>query len=164
MAASKTNAYFAIAAIFGFAVIGLIAGSPNVFTVDSFGDVLRSFATDAKTRSIFGFIFADVVTGVIAALRIGTFDAQRIAKFYATNVVPYVVGYALLWSVAAFGLADVLPADIGNGVASLGYAAIMASLGASTIDNVRRASAGASPPDPDASSNRHEIDPATFRG
>lgn len=159
MNGNRANAYFAIAGIFAFAVIGLIAGSPNVFTGDDFGAVLRAFATDTKTRSIFGAIFADVLTGVIAALRVGTFDAQRLAKFYASNVLPFVLGFALLWSVAAFGLSDFLPAALGDAASSLGYAAIMSALGASIIDNVRRAQAGASPPDPDALVNREPVAP-----
>lgn len=158
---NKVNGYFALAAIFAFAALGLIFGSPNPFEAESFGDVLRDFARDTKTRTIFAMIIIDVITGVIAALRVGTFDAQRLARFYGSNVVPFVLGYALFWSISIFGLAEFLPDDLAAGVASLGFAAAMASLVASTIDNVRRAQAGASPPDADALVNR---EPSSAQG
>lgn len=161
MTTNRTTAFAAIVAIMALSLIGLIAGSPNVFDVSTFGDVLRAFASDTKTKGIFAMILVDVVTGVIAAMRVGVFDPQRLATFYASNVVPFVFGYMLYWIVALFGVGEFLPPPIGEGIAAIGYGVIMTTLIGSTVDNLRRARDGSTPPETVAMSN---VPPADAQG
>ena len=131
-----------------FAVVGLVIGAPPASASrGTFGDVLRAFASADQTRSILCLIVADVITGVIAALRVGSFDGQKLARFYASNIIPYTLGYMLFWFLTYFGLAAVLPALIVESIGSFGYAAIMATLTQSIIDNIVRARTGVAAPE-----------------
>ena len=58
---------------------------------------LVAFATDPRTILIAVFILLDLGTGIMAALRTGTFDWALLAQFYRTNVLPYLLGYGLLY-------------------------------------------------------------------
>lgn len=142
-----------------FTIIGLILGSPRSITANSFGEFIRAFASDGKTQAIFGSILIDVLTGVISSLRAKIFDMQRLGDFYLTNVIPYLLGYMLFWITAFFGLGDVLPATLTNGIASIGYAAIMAALLGSILDNLQRARTGTTQPEEIAMSTVPPIDP-----
>lgn len=121
-----------------FSGVALYLGAPNTQGKETFGGILYEFASDIKTKTIFVAIFVDVVTGVAASLHIGTFDPQKIAAFHKSNVLPYVLGYLMVWTLTAFGATDVLPASIGDGFAALCYGAIMTALTGSVIDNSAR--------------------------
>jgi len=61
---------------------------------------LVAFVQDPRTVLIGVFIALDFGTGVMAALRTGTFDWRALATFYKTEVLPYGVGYALLYTLS----------------------------------------------------------------
>lgn len=69
--------------------------------------------TSWQVKTIFGLILLDVVLGVASALKRGVFDWAMVAMFYRTNVIPYLLGYAVLYVVISF----VIPPDAlgGNG-------------------------------------------------
>lgn len=143
-----------------FAAAGVYFGiPPESATAGSFGATLRAFALEQQTRTIIAAILVDVVTGVIAALRLGVFDTARLAQFMRSNVLPYLLGYMLFWFLAFYGLIDLLPVVMTNGIASLGYGAVMASLTVSILDNLKRASAGSTPPADAISGNLPPYDP-----
>jgi hypothetical protein len=54
-----------------------------------------------------GLLYLDLVFGLAKALRTQSFDFKKLAQFYATNVLPYLIGYAALYVAFSF----VFPAD-----------------------------------------------------
>lgn len=120
-----------------FVLIGAFLGTPEPIG-STFGDTIRAFATDDKTRVIIGAILIDVILGVSAAMRIGTFDVTAIAKFHSTNVLPYVLAYLLLWSLQVFGLASALPLTLSDSIASVSFGTIVTTLTGSIVNNVGR--------------------------
>lgn len=144
---TRYQAYATGALVIAFMLVGLYFGvEPDLARAGTFGDVLRTFARETQTRSIVVMILIDVVTGVIAALRVGTFDGQRFAAFLGSNVLPYVLGYMLFWFLSYFGLSDLLAPPIAAIVANFGYAGVMSTLSMSIVDNSARASRGSVPP------------------
>ena len=114
--------------------------------------LLFDFYNSGEVRLIFALILLDMISGIMAALRLGVFDWQRVALFYRTNVVPGILGYAALWLFAWFGLDD-LP-GIGDALAlfaSYGGAALIgAGLIGSITDNFKRMNAPVVPAETDA--------------
>ena len=144
---TRYQAYATGALVIAFMLVGLYFGvDPQAANAGTFGDVLRTFARETQTRSIVVMILIDVVTGVIAALRVGTFDGQRLASFLGSNVLPYVLGYMLFWFLSYFGLSSLLAPPIAAIVANFGYAGVMSTLSMSIVDNSARASRGSVPP------------------
>lgn len=111
-----------------------------------FGDVLRAFAREPQFRLIIVFILIDLLTGVIAALRMGIFDAARIAQFLTTNVIPYVFGFLIFWFVVVNGLADLLSLQFAAMLANVGFGAVATALTMSIVNNAARASMGSTRP------------------
>jgi len=131
-----------------FALVGLYFGAPPQDTQSrDLASIVLAFLREDQTRSILAMILIDVATGVIAALRVNTFDGQRLAGFLQTNVIPYVLGYMIVWLLAYFGLAGMLPAPVLDGLASFGYGAVMSTLTISIVDNLARARAGTVAPE-----------------
>lgn len=144
---TKVQGVVAGVLVVAFMLAGLYFGVfPDAIDAGTFGDVLRVFAKEPQTKMIVTAILIDVVTGIIAALRVGTFDGQRTAAFMATNVLPYVLGYMLFWFLSYFGLADLVPIEIAGTIANFGFGAVMTSLTKSIIDNLTRAYAGSVQP------------------
>lgn len=110
-------------------------------------NIIDAFMSDARTRLLMALILADVITGISAAVRTGTFDWIKIADFYRVNVIPYIVGYLGLWLFVIFGLSDIIPAELASVLNSLGAGAASASLGASIASNAMRAKEGMTKPD-----------------
>lgn len=129
--------YVGLGLIVLFALLGAFFGTPEP-SGSTFGDVIRSFATDDKTRVIVAAIVVDVVLGIAAAMRIGTFDMQQVAKFHSSNVLPYVVAYLLLWSLQVFGLAGALPLVLSDSIASISFGTIVTTLTGSIFNNIER--------------------------
>ena len=82
--------------------------------------------------TIMGLIFVDVVIGVALAVRLREFDFYRVANFYSTNVVPYVIGYVAVAGGLLFIAPELLPAGVGDSLALvgswLGFGAIAAQI------------------------------------
>lgn len=137
----NTASTLSLILVIAFTAIGIWFGTPEPSADQTFAGTLRRFATDDKTRTILAFILVDIVTGVMCALRLRIFDIQRLAGFYASNVVPYILGYLLVWILTLLGLDGVLPVQLQAGLASLGSAAILTTLTGSILDNMQRMSA-----------------------
>lgn len=150
LANNRRQGIIALLLVVLFAWLGMYWGATpfllDLSNAGSFGAVLRGFALEPQTRSIIVLIIVDVVTGAIAALRVGTFDTQRLAGFMASNVLPYLLGFMLFWFLAYFGFADYLSEPINSAIVSLAFGAVMASLCVSIVDNVLRGKAGTAPP------------------
>lgn len=144
---TRYQAYATGTLVIIFMIVGLYFGVvPNAAKAGTFGDVLRAFAREPQTQSIVVMILIDVVTGTIAALRVGTFDGQKFAAFLGSNVLPYVLGYMLFWFLSYFGLSGLLSPPVAAIVANFGYAGVMSTLTMSIVDNSARASRGSVPP------------------
>lgn len=50
-----------------------------------------------QTKTIVGLILLDVLLGIACAFRTGGFQWARVAEFYRTMVIPYVIGYLALF-------------------------------------------------------------------
>lgn len=123
--------------------------------------LLRAYFTDSRTIAIFVLIAMDVVTGIIAALRLRVFRWQAVGDFYRTMVLPGVLGYALVWLLAYFGV-DALVGELAATVtAALGAGPLIIALTASILDNVKRSRI-----DPAPVEVRHmrDSDPTTGNG
>lgn len=134
----NTYAWLSLALVVCFTLLGIYYGTPEPTTDQTFPGVIRRFGSDDKTRTILAFIIVDIATGIMAAIRLRIFDIQRLANFYASSVIPYLFGYLLIWILTLLGLDAVLPQSIQTALASLGFAAIVATLSGSILDNVHR--------------------------
>jgi hypothetical protein len=52
-----------------------------------------AFLGDPRSITIYLLIFLDLATGVMAALRTGTFDWKELGRFLGRDIGPYLVGY-----------------------------------------------------------------------
>ena len=86
-------------------------------------------------------VVADVLTGIASALKRHVFDPKQLANFYATSVLPLLIGWVAL-SIFAFAVANVpglppaITSLIGPGVADSSYALVVIELGASLLQNL----------------------------
>ena len=137
----RVMAYIGLSLLLVFTIGGLLLGQPSVPGSATFGEMLVAFASDTKTRIILAMIFVDLATGVMAALKIGTFDPQRLAGFLGSNVLPYVLGYLMVWSLTAFGVLSMLPAGVSDVLESVAGGAVLTTLSTSILDNIARLTA-----------------------
>lgn len=138
------NTYYvlSLALVVAFVGLGIWLGTPEPSPDQTFAGTLRQFATDNKTRTILALILVDVVTGIMKALRLRVFDPQQLARFYGSNVVPFVLGYLLVWVLSLLGLDAVLSPLVQDALASLGFAVISTTLTASIVENLQQVNKG----------------------
>lgn len=105
-----------------------------------------AFLEAKSTLAIVALIFLDVLTGIVAAVRSGRFDLQRVGTFYRSNVVPYLIGYCGLYVFAGIGLDQYLASSIVDAVQPITSTPALASLAGSILDNVQRARYAPAPP------------------
>lgn len=70
--------------------------------------VLTAFLSDQRTLALLLLIVVDLVVGIIAALRAGVFAWRRVGDFYAHNVIPFLLGYGLIYAIGALGVGALL--------------------------------------------------------
>ncbi len=70
--------------------------------------------------TIMGLIFMDVVIGVALAVKSGVFEWRSVARFYNSNVVPYVIGYAAVAGGLLFIAPELLPAGVADALSLVG--------------------------------------------
>ncbi len=64
------------------------------------GELLREFGNDTKLHIALLLLVADLLFGVVAALKLGTFRFSYFADFLKTDVLGKVVPYFILYSLA----------------------------------------------------------------
>lgn len=98
-----------------------------------FNALLTAFVLDVRTLVLAVLIVADLVTGVLAALRTRSFSLEKLGQWLITDV-QYFIGYAVwyLFSQAALGAFD-----LGEASSFLGFGTASASLLASIVGNSR---------------------------
>jgi len=105
-------------------------------------EIIKGFFGDSRVMTILGLILLDVLLAVAAALRTGQFEPKRLADFYRTMVVPYVIGYLAFYLVSTYFIKDVELlgpyADVvGEGMVWMAWLALVGTLGAAVFKNVK---------------------------
>ena len=70
-------------------------------------DLVVDAITSWQVKVAGGLILIDIVLGIAAALRTGQFDLNKLAAFYKTMIIPYTLGYIVLYVVITY----VIPAE-----------------------------------------------------
>jgi len=64
--------------------------------------LIRAFFADARVVTVLCLIFLQVGFAVVLALRTRTFDGGRLADYYRTKVVPYILGALIVYVATRF--------------------------------------------------------------
>lgn len=89
--------------------------------------------SDIRTLALLVLIGGDWVSGVLAALRSGTFTARRIGAVFAADVVPFLLGWGVWYTVVGTAISarwgDPLAASVVWAGALIAGAHLLASIG-----------------------------------
>jgi hypothetical protein len=101
--------------------------------------IVVAFLQDEKTLIVLGLIALDILTGMMGALRRGAFEFNKVGRFYLTMVLPYLLGYSVVYVLSAVGLRG-LP-TVGPILEQVGqyggFAALLSALLPSIGDNLK---------------------------
>jgi hypothetical protein len=64
--------------------------------------LLIAFVTSWQVKTLLGLILIDLGFGVASALQRKKFEWGKLADFYQTNVMPYILGYLVLYVCVGF--------------------------------------------------------------
>jgi len=100
-------------------------------------ELLKSVPWQVTTLA--GLIVIDVVLGIAKSIKIKQFEWAKLADFYQTNVLPYLLGYVVFYFVVGY----VIPAEqlgqlgepITQGTVTLAWSTLVIRLGKSIKDN-----------------------------
>lgn len=114
--------------------------------MDQITSIVLAFFADPRVRAIVGLIALDFLLGLAAALRCREFDWRRVADFYQTNIFPYLIGYLAFYIAAKLIIDPALLGDwsnvVGEGMVTVAWVAIVASLGNSIVTNAKKLGLG----------------------
>lgn len=97
--------------------------------------MIAAFFASWQVRTLLGLIVLDLILGVAKAVRIGNFDWRKLADFYRSAVVPYLIGYGGLYLVIGF----IVPPTanlLSDGLVTLAWGTLVASLLAAIRDKL----------------------------
>jgi len=103
-------------------------------------DVLSAFWADGRVQTIAGLILLDVVLAVAAAVKTGQFDWRRLAEFYQTMVLPYILGYLAFYGAGFFLKPEWLGEYgylLGDAMQWVPWAALVANLVADVVNSAK---------------------------
>jgi L-cystine uptake protein TcyP (sodium:dicarboxylate symporter family) len=104
-------------------------------------ELVKAFFSDPFVRALIGFIALDFLLGVAAALRTKTFDFSKLADFYTSMVLPYILGYLAFYVATKLVIDPTILGDwanlVGEGVVKVAWLAIIGTLGKSIVDNIK---------------------------
>lgn len=101
---------------------------------------LEGFFADGRVSTILGLILLDVTLAVAVAVRRGEFEARRLADFFRTMVVPYLLGYLGVYGTAHFldeRYLGPFAEALGSGFAWVAWLALVANLAADILEHAR---------------------------
>lgn len=108
-------------------------------TIDDVMVLVTAFVLSWQVKVLAGLILVDIGLGIASSLRQGTFDLAKLAKFYGSMVIPYLLGYLVLYIAVNFIIPPDSLGDVGEYVnvamVNVAWAAIVLSLGSSIKDN-----------------------------
>ena len=102
---------------------------------------LKSFfqAVPWQITTLTGLVVLDVVLGVAKAIRTNQFEWSKLADFYQTNVLPYLLGYGVFYLVVGYVIPSEQLGSLGDivseGTITLAWATLVFKLGSSIKDN-----------------------------
>lgn len=105
-----------------------------------------NFFQATTTQMLFAFILADLILGIAAAIKLGKFDWGRLADFYRTKVVPFVLGYLLVYAFGELGLAALFGPLWGDIAAAAGAGVALLNLGGDIVRHLGDLANNAPPP------------------
>ena len=94
-----------------------------------------TFFRDARLYAILGLILLDVVLAVAQAIQDKRFEWFRLADFYQTMVVPFILGYLALYLLVSVSIG--VDQFIGQAAVFSAFATIAAHLIASIADHAK---------------------------
>ena len=119
-------------------------------SMDKLAELVLAFFADPFVRAIIGLVVLDFLLGVASALRTREFDLARLADFYTSNVLPYILGYLAFYIATKLIVDPAVLGDwaniVGEGAIKVAWAAIVATLGKSIYENIKKLGLGESPP------------------
>lgn len=81
------------------------------FDSDYLLSLIVAFFTSWQAKTLLGLIVLDLLLGVASALRRGAFDLGKLAEFYKSSVLPYIIGYLAFY----VAIGTIIPSDsLGN--------------------------------------------------
>jgi uncharacterized membrane protein len=92
------------------------------------------FFDGAMLGTILGLIVIDVLFGIWASLKAGSFDWRKVGNFYLRSVGPYVGGYLTVWVVFAL-VPQIREYTVSGMTVAALLAGIVAKLGGSIAAN-----------------------------
>ena len=101
----------------------------------SLAEILQSFARDTQVHAALILITADVLFGVLAALKTGTFRLVRIADTLRDDALGKVAPWFGLFAIGKVSHADVASIDFSH-VADAAFLGVAAALGASILGSL----------------------------
>ncbi len=102
----------------------------------SIPDVVNQFAHDKQLQAVLVLIVLDILLGIIAAVKLGTFAFSKIAAFLKDDVLGKVVPWFAIFAAAKFAPnVDVLGIDL-NQLQTVFWAAVLVALVASLTASV----------------------------
>lgn len=94
-------------------------------------EVVRQFANDKQLQAVLVLIALDIVLGIVASVKLGTFAFSKIAAFLKDDVLGKVVPWFAIFAAAKFAPSvDVLGVDL-NQLQTVFWAAVVIALVAS---------------------------------
>lgn len=109
-----------------------------------------AFFRDPRVLTIAGLILLDVLLGIARALREGKFDVAKVAQFYKTMVIPYVIGYLAFYLFAKIAVEDLLGPlgyTASEGMIWITWVALVLAIGKSALDNAKALGYQVEPPE-----------------
>jgi len=108
-------------------------------------EIVTSFFASPLVKTMLGLIAADVIVGVASAIKQGVFQWRKLADFYRTNVVPYVLTYLGLYIAAELVVPELMGghADVvSQAVVTLAWGSIVYNLATSILVNLENLGLG----------------------
>ena len=90
--------------------------------------LITGFFTATETVTLFILIAVNLVTGIMVALITRTFSLKALGGFYLSRVLPFILGYALIYTFAHLGVATLAGPVWEQVTATVGLAPAVAAL------------------------------------
>ena len=104
-------------------------------------EAVKLFFQDGRVVTIEGLIVLDVILAVAAAIKARVFDWRRLAEFYRSMVVPYVLGYLAFYIVGELFFVPKWLGDwsslAGDGIQWVAWMALVGNLGADVMNSAK---------------------------
>ncbi len=98
--------------------------------------ILHSFAGDKQVKAVVILIAADLILGVLAAAKLGTFRLTYISNFLRNDVVGKVLPWFALYAFGQTSGASVLGVDFGT-IADAAFIGVTAALAGSLASSLK---------------------------